>query len=57
MKRVLVLVLCLVLAVASLASCEMLGNGGEEHTHTYGDTWETDADYHWHKATCEHTDV
>ena len=57
MKRVLVLLLCLVLAVASFASCEQLGIGGEEHTHTFGDTWETDADYHWHMATCEHTDV
>jgi len=26
------------------------------HTHTYADTWESDADGHWHAATCEHTD-
>ena len=28
-----------------------------KHTHTYDETkWESDDDYHWHPATCEHTD-
>lgn len=25
------------------------------HTHTYSEAWTYDEDYHWHKATCEHT--
>ncbi len=25
-----------------------------DHTHTYEDTWTTDGDYHWYKATCGH---
>ncbi|MBQ9070149.1 MAG: hypothetical protein IJY23_02200 [Clostridia bacterium] len=56
MKRVLVLLLCLVMMIASLASCEMLENiiGGkeEECTHTYSDKWSTDATNHWYAATC-----
>ncbi len=31
------------------------GNPPAEHTHTYDTEWENDEDYHWHKATCEHT--
>ncbi len=26
------------------------------HKHTYDSAWSTDADGHWHAATCEHTD-
>ncbi len=26
------------------------------HAHTYADTWTSDSAYHWHAATCEHTD-
>ena len=26
------------------------------HTHTFAETWEYDDTYHWHPATCEHTD-
>ena len=25
------------------------------HEHTYSEDWSYDADYHWHAATCEHT--
>ncbi len=28
----------------------------ESHTHTYSDEWSYDEDYHWHAATCGHTD-
>lgn len=27
------------------------------HTHTYSDTWSKDDSYHWHAATCSHTDL
>ena len=31
--------------------------GGEAvtHVHTYSEEWSSDATYHWHAATCEHT--
>ena len=34
------------------------GSTGNEptHTHTYSDAWTSDETYHWHAATCEHTD-
>lgn len=39
------------------------GSGGDSgtgtssvHTHTFSDEWEYDDTYHWHPATCEHTD-
>ena len=28
-----------------------------EHIHTYSDTWSYDSSYHYHEATCEHTDL
>ncbi len=28
-----------------------------EHTHTYADTWSSDAVNHWHAATCAHTEA
>lgn len=28
-----------------------------EHTHTFADTWSYDATYHWHAATCGHSDA
>lgn len=30
--------------------------GGTEHTHTFAESWSSDETYHWHAATCEHTD-
>ncbi len=31
-------------------------NTGVTHTHTYSAEWSKDEMYHWHAATCEHTD-
>ena len=69
MKRVLILVLCFVLAL-SLASCDLLkkGNGdnsndnnsdtnGDNHVHTYADAWSKDAQGHWYDATCDCEDA
>lgn len=28
----------------------------QEHKHTFESEWTYDGSYHWHKATCEHTD-
>ena len=30
--------------------------GGDTHEHTFSDQWSNDETYHWHAATCEHTD-
>lgn len=30
--------------------------GGNGHTHTFSEEWSHDETYHWHAATCEHTD-
>ena len=27
------------------------------HQHTFADTWSKNGEYHWHAATCEHTDL
>ncbi|MBE6618863.1 MAG: hypothetical protein E7626_03640 [Ruminococcaceae bacterium] len=48
MKRIISLVLCLVFALSALAGC----NG---HTHTFASEWSSDAENHWHAASCEHT--
>jgi len=26
-----------------------------KHEHTYSDVWQSDSQFHWHQATCEHT--
>ncbi len=36
--------------VACLAACR------GEHTHTFATDWSSDADFHWHTATCKHTE-
>ena len=40
----------LVLGMVALTSC------GDEHAHTFAEKWSSDAENHWHAATCEHTD-
>lgn len=49
MKRILSLVLCLVFALTALAGCK------DTHTHTFASEWSSDAENHWHAASCEHT--
>ena len=41
-------------AVMSFSSCKLFKKGEEEHEHTYAEAWSTDANNHWHDATCEH---
>lgn len=33
------------------AGCKI---GIEEHAHTFAESWSSDAEYHWHEATCGH---
>ena len=46
---VLLTVLTAAVLAFSLTACE-------KHTHDYAAVWSKDATYHWHAATCEHTD-
>ena len=52
-KCLLLLILTLAL-VFGLCACEEPAK--QEHQHTFSSEWEKDDDYHWHVATCEHTD-
>ena len=52
MKRNFVLAL---LIVALMATC--LVSCGSECEHTFSDKWYSDADNHWHPATCEHAET
>lgn len=36
--------------------CDKCGEDMAGHKHIYSKKWEFDADYHWHKATCAHSD-
>ena len=54
MKRNFLLLLCVfALVAACLASC----NNNTTCEHTFSDAWETDANNHWHAATCEHGEI
>ena len=43
-------------ACAAVCLCFGLTACGKRHTHTYAESWTSDETYHWHTATCEHTD-
>ncbi len=57
MKRVIALLLCLVMVVCCLAACGGNDTPDEVHSHTYSETWSSDAVGHWYMATCECEDV
>ena len=54
MKRLIALLMCLVMVVCVIASC---GEPEEAHSHTYSETWSSDAVGHWYKATCDCEDA
>lgn len=42
-------------AVLAMVSCGGKGeDSSSEHKHTFEEAWSTNANEHWHKATCEH---
>lgn len=54
-------ILSFILAICLIVPCAIMLSacGSEEekiHTHTFATEWTSDANYHWHAATCEHTD-
>lgn len=54
MKNRILAVICLVLTFAvALASC----GSNTECEHTFSEAWASDAENHWHAATCEHGEV
>lgn len=53
MKRKLIVALCLaILMVGCLASCRT-----DDCQHTFSDKWYSDAENHWHPATCDHAET
>lgn len=47
-----------VFVLAGAIGAGMTGIAGCGHQHTFSEKWDgQDANQHWHKATCEHTDV
>ena len=52
----LVLVFLTLALVFGLCACKEEPQQPQEHVHTFSSEWTTDATYHWHAATCEHTD-
>ena len=55
-RKIFALLLVVSLSVFALASCDMLESfmGEPECEHTFSEKWSTDANNHWHAATCEH---
>ena len=43
-------------AAACFAACDKKPEE-PKHDHSYSSAWKSDADYHWHEADCEHTDL
>ena len=56
MKRKFLLILFSMLMVMTLSiglvACSI---DPPNHTHTYAKNWSYDDEYHWHAATCEHS--
>ena len=55
MKKVLLTIFSCVLMLCMATGLVACNEGA--HTHTFDDSWTTDQTYHYHKATCEHTEL
>ena len=55
----LVAIVCILAMSLSLVACGHTPDPdpSDEHKHTFSKDWSSDAAYHWHAATCEHTTV
>ncbi len=57
MKRICIILICLVCALTLLVACDGGGKDKEtEHTHTFDPNWASDESDHWHPSTCDHVD-
>lgn len=48
------ILLCTIMAVL-ISACDNVDSGDNVHSHSFSTEWSYDDDYHWHKASCEHT--
>lgn len=64
--KIFALILVALIAMLSFASCDdetvddggnTPGGGGNQHQHTFSETWSSNATKHWHQATCEHGEI
>ena len=51
MKKLLCMLLVMVLAVCTFAACDLINP--KAHEHEYSAEWTSDAENHWHAATCD----
>ena len=51
MKKLLCMLLVMVLAVCTFAACDLINP--KAHEHEYSAEWASDAENHWHAATCD----
>ena len=51
------LLLALLVFLCLAVSCKNDPSTPPSHEHSFESSWSVDDTYHWHKATCEHTDV
>lgn len=50
-------IVCAMLCAGMMGLLFACGTDGVRHEHTFETGWSRDDGYHWHKATCEHTDA
>ncbi len=60
-KKIMIIAVALLAAIllATLCACDPEAQTAEptpEHTHTFAEVWTHNDEYHWHAATCGHTD-
>lgn len=56
-KRILLVlaIALLALTLVTFVACDRDKPDTGDHTHTFSQEWKADETYHWHAATCEHT--
>ena len=57
-KGIIYVVMTMIMVIVGMAVLVSLASCSQEpvHEHTFSEEWTSDATYHWHAATCEHTD-
>lgn len=55
-KKLLLAITSTALFTSVLGGCDLFKKD-DGHTHTFEEAWSFDSTQHWHKATCEHTDM
>ncbi len=59
-KKILFMTVAIITALTCSFGVTACGTGGPasggQHSHTFAETWTYDGTYHWHAATCGHTE-